>query len=85
MALAYTARLEAGLGAKASLCQQRHEFVTQEQAYDVGGGSEAAAVAAGQATAAAAPPADDGAAAEAGEMVQAEQAAELQLKKQRIS
>lgn len=83
VALAYTAHLEAGLGAKASLRQQRHEFVTQEQAYDVGSGSEQAEAPSQQPAAAAAAQAGDGAAG--GDLAQAEQAAELQLKKQRIS
>ena len=82
VAVAYTADLEAGLSSKASLRQLRHEFVTQEQAYDLGDGSEQAAVA-GQAAAADA----DGTAVTGVEpdLVQAEQAAEQQLKKQRIS
>ena len=85
VAVANTADLEAGLGSKASLRQLRHEFVTQEQSYDLGDGGEqaAAAAAGGQAAAADA----DGTAAPAVEsdLVQAEQAAEQQLKKQRIS
>ena len=85
VALAYTAHLQAGLGAKASLCQQRHEFVTQELTYELGNGSEPAAAPQQQP---AASPAEDGAAVAAaaaaataaaaagGDLAQAEQAAE---------
>lgn len=82
VALAYRADLEADLGAKASLRQLRHEFVTQEQAYDVGDGGEAAAAAS---EGAAAPTDDAAAAVAAADLGQAEEAAEQQLKKQRIS
>lgn len=83
VALAYTAELEAGLAAKASLRQLRHEFVTQEQAYDVGGGAGAPAAAADTVAAAASGTAASAAAAP--DQAQAEEAAQQQLKKQRIS